>query len=88
MLFIAVLSLCIISWDYTYRHTFEDVVNNVYCPICDSFLSLELGPLLLYILVLLGFIRIPCCFISIFYFFPHSQFSITISPNRAPPAAA
>ncbi len=85
MLVLAILSLAILSWDYTCGHTFEDMISLEYCPFCQSFQSAEIGVLLVFILVLLGFVsvigRLVVSSNSLLPLF--CVFSVI--PNRAPP---
>lgn len=84
---LVVFSLAVISWDYTCGHSFEDLINLEYCPFCDSFQSVEIGVLIVYILILLGLVPLIGTFaISAYSFIPSFCIAFII-PNRAPPAS-
>jgi len=85
LLFLAVLALSIISLDYTHGHTLNEEINLEYCPICDAFQSTEIGVLLLYIVILIGFVPILCYPVRDSNPLVPSLFCSSISPDRAPP---
>ncbi len=82
-----VFSLAVISWDYACGHSFEDLINLEYCPFCDSFQSAEIGVLLVFFLVLLGFVPVTGILVILPNSFIPLSCIISIIPNRAPPAS-
>ncbi|MCD6307638.1 MAG: hypothetical protein J7M24_01435 [Candidatus Latescibacteria bacterium] len=87
LILLALVALSVISWDYTSGHTLKDIGNPEYCPICDAFQSVVIGVLLVYIIVLLGFVPTLYYVINETVSFVSSLFAISITPDRAPPAS-
>ena len=87
IILLAIISIAIISWDYTSGHTLEDMVEQEFCPICSSFQSVELGVLFLAIILFLGLVTV-CCYFTRDNFYTPSLLFVTIAPDRAPPLNA
>ena len=88
LIILAVLSLFIISLDYTCGHSLEELALRVYCPLCDTFKSAKLVILILFIIVFIGIIPVLCCFVRDHICIVPSLYRVTVTPDRAPPATA
>ncbi len=84
---LALLALTVISLDYTSGHSVDDIVNMVYCPICDSFKSVKTGIVLLYILILIGLVPVIALYLRENTTRLTSLILTAVIPNRAPPSA-
>jgi len=84
LLFLSLLALFVVDYDYVCGHMGEDPYVPEVCPICASFNSTELGHLFVFILLLLGI------FPLIGLFTPTNIFSFKLIhlsnlPARSPP---
>ena len=86
VLLLACIALLIIWWDYTSAHTLDYMMNLEYCPICYAFQSAEIGVLLIYIIILIGFVFVLYGFFEDLVFLVSSLFDASFTPDRAPPA--
>ena len=83
--FMVLLAISIISWDYVYRHTGVNPFEYNKCPLCISFNSIALGLTYLIVLFLTQVILIRSLLLLQSGF---KSLSIYLSdlPHRAPPA--
>lgn len=85
LLLLAVLSLTIISWDYTCGHTLDQLAAREYCPLCDTFKSAKIIILVLFVVIFLGIIPSVLCLIRDIIQFVPPLHHATVIPDRAPP---
>jgi nitric oxide reductase large subunit len=84
LLLLLLLALCVIGYDYTCGHKFEEVMILENCPICESFHATEKVEVILFALLMAGILVVIGTVLPAFFTAPSFLYQ-TLFALRAPP---